>query len=254
MARTARKKAASEIYHLVFKGVNHERIFEEESQKRKMNLIMYEKLKDYEIEIYAYCIMPTHVHLLARGDLTEISAYIKRCEIVYAMQYNLNQLRNGHLFQNRFFSEGVEDERYFWNCINYIHNNPVKAEIVKTPSEYTYSSYLDYEKERKLNLIHPKAKKLIKKKFYRWEDFEKFSFKDEQFSWFIGTEEEVKAQKSALVLQELRKMKDLAPFENAKKQVRRTEKVRELSRQLNMKQIEVMDEINRYKSEIEETD
>lgn len=253
MARTARKRSNSEIYHVVFKGVNHEKIFVDEKQKRKINLIMKEKLKDYSIEIYAYCIMPSHVHLLIKGELKEISKFITRSEIVYAMQYNLNQTRNGHLFQNRYYSQGVENEQYFWNCMNYIHNNPVNAQMVHVPSQYQYSSYLDYYENRELSLLHEKAKKLIKKKFYRWEDFEKFSLKNEQTCWFIDTEEEVKRQKSELVLKELKKMGDLSAFENSKKRIVRTEKTKEMSQKLNMSQIEIVEEVMKFKQEQEKT-
>lgn len=247
MARIARKKANSGIYHVIFKGVNHEEIFAEDRQKRKIQLIMHEKLQDYTIEIYAYCIMSTHVHLLIKGEMEEIAKFISRSEIVYAMQYNLSQNRNGHLFQNRYHSEAVENENYFWNCLNYIHNNPVKAKIVTTPAEYTFSSFNDYRAERDLCLLHRKAKALLKKKFYRWEDFEKFSLKNEQICWFLDTEEEIRSQKSELVVRELRKMKNLSEFENSKKRIARTEKVRELSEKLNMKQIEIMKEVEKYK-------
>lgn len=251
MSRTARKRTSTEIYHVVFKGVNHEKIFEKESQKRKINLIMKEKLKDYGIEIYAYCIMPSHVHLLIKGDLNEISKFVSRSEMVYAAQYNLSQTRNGHLFQNRFYSECVENERYFWNCINYIHNNPVKAHLCERPAQYNFSSYCDYYEERELSILHEKAIQLRKKKFYCWEDFEKFSLKNEQISWFTGTEEEVKMQKSELILKELRKMADLSVFENSKGRIVRTEKTKELSEKLNMKQIEIVEEIVKYKEEKE---
>lgn len=248
MSRIARKESATGLYHVVFKGVNHERVFETDAEKRKIRLILQEKMKEYSLEIYAYCIMPTHIHLLIHGQLGEISKFLCRCEIVYAMQYNDKKKRNGHLFQNRFFSEAIEDEKYFWNCINYIHNNPVKAEIVDAPEKYEWSSYLEYTD--KIQLITAKTLKMVHKRFRTIEDFEKFSLKNEQTSWFVGTEEEMKMQKSALILKKLSELNSLRAFENRNGKVKYSEATRQMSRELRVTQKEIMNEIEKLKSEI----
>jgi len=60
------------------------------------------------------------------------------------MYYNWEQGRVGHVFQDRFRSEWVEDEGYYWGLIRYIHLNPVKAHMVKSAEEYPWSSMQDY--------------------------------------------------------------------------------------------------------------
>ena len=244
MGRIARKESATGVYHIVFKGVNHEKVFESDKEKHKIHFIMQEKIKEYPLEIYAYCIMPTHIHVMIRGKLEDISKFITRCEIVYAMQYNEKKKRNGHLFQNRFFSEAIEDEKYFWNCINYIHNNPVKAGIVDGPEKYHWSSYDEYVDE--IQLITEKTLKMVHKRFRTMEDFEKFSLKNEQSSWFIGTDSEVKMQKSALILKKLLEMDNLSMFKNRNGKIKYSETTKKMSKELRVTQKEIMNEIEKF--------
>lgn len=246
MSRIARKESATGVYHIVFKGVNHEKIFESDKEKHKIRFIMQEKIREYPLEIYAYCIMSTHMHVMIRGKLADISKFITRCEIVYAMQYNEKKRRNGHLFQNRFFSEAIEEERYFWNCINYIHNNPVKAGIVDAPEKYIWSSYEEYV--NKVQLITEKTLKMVHNRFRTIEDFEKFSLKNEQSSWFVGTEEEVKMQKSELILKKLSEMNNLSVFKNRNGKIRYSKTTRQMSEELRVTQREIINELE--KSEI----
>ncbi|MGN0141776.1 MAG: REP-associated tyrosine transposase [Roseburia sp.] len=247
MPRTSREESSTGIYHIVCKGVNHESIFETDREKRRMRLILERKGTEYELEIYAYCIMSTHFHLLVRGKLCDISSYISRSEIVYAVHYNKKKGRNGHLFQNRFHSECVESERYFWNCINYIHNNPVKAQIVERPEEYGYSSYQEYL-EKNAKVIHRKAIKTCERKFQTIEEFERFTRKNEQNSWFIGTDGEIAQQKNELILRELRKFDSLSVFENTRKKVWYSEYTKKISSDLKVSQIEVIEVIHQLRS------
>lgn len=240
MPRRARKESTTGLYHIVFRGINHETVFEKDRYKRKMRLILKEKIKDYCLEIYAYCIMPTHMHILIRGDLKDIASFISRSEMVYAKMYNETEHRNGHVFQNRYYSECVENEKYFWNCINYIHNNPVKAQIVDFPSEYLYSSYAEYVGSEK-GLIHEKVKKMLDVKFESIEEFERFSKKNEQDSWFGGTDEEMRTQKSELILKELRKIDRYSGMRNLHGTIKRCDETKKLAERLKVTQNEIIE-------------
>lgn len=69
---------------------------------------------------------------------------MKRIGISYAYYFNKKYNRIGHVFQDRFKSEPVEDERYLLSVLRYIHNNPLKAGIIKDPFRYRWSSYHYY--------------------------------------------------------------------------------------------------------------
>lgn len=88
--------------------------------------------------------MSNHVHLLVKETDESISAVIKRISSSFVYWYNQKYSRCGHLFQERYKSEPVEAEDYFLTVLRYIHQNPVKAGIVKDLCEYQWSSYQEY--------------------------------------------------------------------------------------------------------------
>ena len=89
--------------------------------------------------------MDNHVHLLIRESEEEnIAAIMKRIGVRYVAWYNRKYNRCGHLFQDRFQSEAVESDAYLLTVLRYIHQNPVKAGLVKKISDYWSSSYCEY--------------------------------------------------------------------------------------------------------------
>ncbi len=128
----------------MLRGINRQTIFEDEEDMQ----ILLETIKKYKTiskyEIYAYCIMNNHVHLLIKELGESISNVIKRISNSYVFWYNKKYERCGHLFQERFKSEAVENDEYFLTVLRYIHQNPVKAGIVKDISCYKWSSYSEY--------------------------------------------------------------------------------------------------------------
>jgi len=87
--------------------------------------------------------MNTHVHLLLQ-ESEEIGVSIKRITVSYVQWFNRKYNRVGHLFQNRYKSEPIEDERYLMAVLRYIHQNPIKAGMVKEAAKYSWSSYNEY--------------------------------------------------------------------------------------------------------------
>ena len=79
--------------------------------------------------------MDNHVHLLVNAQLDELSLIIKKVNVKYAMQYNYHNQRVGHLFQNRYKSEAINTEPYLIQVIRYIHNNQVKAGMIRKAEE-----------------------------------------------------------------------------------------------------------------------
>ena len=91
--------------------------------------------------------MGNHFHLFMRFSSETIGQVFKRIGSKYVYWYNIKYLRKGHLFQDRFNSEPVEDDSYFLTVIRYIHQNPVKAGLCKKLEDYRYSSYNEYLEE-----------------------------------------------------------------------------------------------------------
>ena len=148
MPRKARTKSATGVYHVMLRGINRQRIFEEGGDYRKFIQGLKRYRDECGYELYAYCLMPNHIHLLIKEGSVPISRVFRKIGASFVYWYNKKHDRVGHLFQDRFKSEVVEDEAYLLAVTRYIHMNPVKAGICDEPGDYTYSSYNDYTRGR----------------------------------------------------------------------------------------------------------
>ena len=150
MPRQARRKSESGIYHIMLRGINRQVIFEDEEDNFKFleTLKKYKAISGYKI--FAYCLMSNHVHLLLKIEKEDIDLIIKRVASSYVYWYNWKYKRNGHLFQDRFKSEPVENDSYFLTVVRYIHQNPLKAGVCKSIDGYNFSSYNEYVKKADL--------------------------------------------------------------------------------------------------------
>ena len=143
MPRGARQKSESGIYHIILRGINHQNIFEDEEDNSSFlqTLMRYKDI--CEFELYAYCLMGNHIHLLLRVGKEPLEQIMRRVCGSFVYRYNQKYERIGNLFQDRFKSEPVEEDSYFLTVLRYIHHNPFKANL-GTKGEYKWSSYSAY--------------------------------------------------------------------------------------------------------------
>ncbi len=144
MPRKPREQSPMGIYHVIMRGVNRQIIFKNKEDR----IIFLEKMDKFrendEYKVFAYCLMDNHIHLLLQELNAPLSNSIKRICSSYVRWYNNKYERIGHLFQERFRSEVVDNEGYFLTVLRYIHQNPIKAHMVTDVSEYPWSSYNEY--------------------------------------------------------------------------------------------------------------
>ena len=147
MPRLPRQKSDSGIYHIMLRGINQQVIFEDDEDYFKFveTLENYKAVSGYKV--FAYCLMSNHIHALIKVEKEDLDLIMKRIAGSYVYWYNWKYYRKGHLFQDRFKSEPIEDDSYFLTVLRYIHQNPVKAGIVKSIDDYRFSSYNDYIEE-----------------------------------------------------------------------------------------------------------
>lgn len=139
MARNARSKSSSGYYHVLLRGVNKQDLFFDDMDREKMTECFFRFQEETEVFLTAYCLMSNHIHLLLKaGD--HLDLFVKKLASSYVFYFNRKYERVGHLFQDRFRSESVEDERYLLNVFRYILQNPWKAGICR-PEEYAWSSW-----------------------------------------------------------------------------------------------------------------
>lgn len=144
MARQPRKKSPTGIYHVMARGIGKMVLFPRVTDKTRYYSLLTKYKKLLKINFYAYCLMSNHVHLLLKENDDNLAELMHRMGISYSQYFNRKYERVGHVFQNRYLSEPVADENHFIECARYIHNNPVKAGLVKSPAEYNWSSYNNY--------------------------------------------------------------------------------------------------------------
>lgn len=146
MSRKAREQSANGVYHVMLRGINRQVIFEDEEDYEKFLQVLQDCKAVSRFKLYAYCLMSNHIHLLLRISPTSegLEQMFKRIGVRYVAWYNRKYGRSGHLFQDRFKSEAVNDDGYLFTVLRYIHQNPVKASLCKTPEKYRWNSYPGY--------------------------------------------------------------------------------------------------------------
>lgn len=143
MPREAREKSKTGVYHVMVRGINQQDIFEDDEDRQRYLETIARFKEELNFEVYAYCLMNNHVHLLINEREAELSKIFKKIGTSYVHYFNWKYERNGHLFQDRYKSEVVEDDSYLHTVIRYIHQNPLKARI-SSIEDYKWSSYNDY--------------------------------------------------------------------------------------------------------------
>lgn len=157
MPRKPRIISSTGIYHIILRSVNQQIIFEEDKDFQKFLFILSDCKSRYDVDIFAYCLMGNHIHLLIHSQPEKLSHFFLSLGTRFARWYNDKYLRYGHLFQERFHSQAIEDEEYFITSLLYIHYNPVKAGLSRFASEYRWSSYNAFfgEKNPLVNVSYP---------------------------------------------------------------------------------------------------
>jgi len=105
------------------------------------------------VRIVAYCIMPTHFHLiLEQKENDGISKYMAKLLNSYSRYFNLKHNRKGPLWEGKFKSVLIENDKQLLHLTRYIHLNPVSAKLINNPEKWQYSSYNEYIKKDNKNI------------------------------------------------------------------------------------------------------
>ena len=140
MARIGRVVAAGLPHHIIQRGNRRQKtFFRNEDYALYINL-MAEWCNRWRVEIWAYCLMPNHVHLIAvpeSGD--DLCRAIGEAHRRYTGHINFREGWRGHLWQGRFASYPME-ENYLLATARYVELNPVRAGLVYAPEMYLWSS------------------------------------------------------------------------------------------------------------------
>lgn len=145
MPRKPRQLSALDIYHIVIKGVNSQLLFEESKDYLKYLEILEFQKENCDFDLFAYCLMSNHVHLLIRTNTVPLGSIFKKINTTYASWFNMKYNRSGPLQNGRYHSEPIESLDYLLSALRYIHRNPLKANLEKSiGAKYPWNSYQAY--------------------------------------------------------------------------------------------------------------
>jgi REP element-mobilizing transposase RayT len=148
MARKKREWYPGAIYHVMSRGNRRSSIFKEDWDYEMFLLCLKRVKEQYDFKIYSICLMTNHFHMIVGTGNTQIWKIMHKLLLSYASSYNMRYKLTGHLFENRYIGQLIEDETYLLEASRYIHLNPVKAQMVREPLAYKYSSYADFVSDR----------------------------------------------------------------------------------------------------------
>jgi len=141
MPRIARVCAIDYPHHITQRGNNRESAFFDNEDREFYLKALSRYSQQWEFDIWAYCLMTNHVHILSVPTRKEsLARGIGSTNLVYTQYINRKYKRSGRLWQNRFFSTIVEDEPYLWAVVRYIERNPVRVGLVQRAEDYNWSS------------------------------------------------------------------------------------------------------------------
>ncbi len=143
MARQARKLSDSGYMHVIVSGIGGQPLFEDQEDYVYYLDALERYVRVVRVTVCAYCLMEDHAHLLLYDPEKHIPLLMKKLGVRYSHYFNRKYERVGHVFQDRYRSEAVEDESYLMKVFRFILRNPEKAGICEA-SEYRWSSYALY--------------------------------------------------------------------------------------------------------------
>lgn len=224
MPRTARVKSNTKVYHIILRGNAKQDIFFDKQDYGKFMKEICNTKEKYQYELYAYCLMTNHVHLIVYDKCEKLSKILQSLTVSYSIYWNKKYERVGHLFQNRFLSKSVETGEYLKNLCRYIHQNPPKSEIGKM-EEYQWSSYQEYVKKSKI--INRKQMLLLfnsceKEAIKEFEEFHNANIMQENMKDFMEYEmieklNDEQARKYLIEILEIKNIQEIATYSTKKR-------------------------------------
>ena len=141
MPRTSRAVAVGYPHHVTQRGNNRQPIFFDDQDRLTYLDTFQHYASKFHLDVWAYCLMPNHFHLLVVPQNEEsLASGVGLANQVYTRYINRKYFRSGRLWQNRFFSCIVGTDEYLWAVTRYVENNPVKAGLSKNAEDYRWSS------------------------------------------------------------------------------------------------------------------
>src|ERR671911_2275812 len=155
MARRPRLFAPGILYHVIVRGNYRQKTFLNARDYEAYLERLARYRKRFGVTVYAYCLMSNHVHLLVETGSQPLSRFMQGLQQSYTQYFNRKHKKVGHLFQGRYKAIVCDKDEYLLSLIRYIHQNPVRAKMVRRIDEYRYSGHGAYAEGRVSEVLEP---------------------------------------------------------------------------------------------------
>ena len=149
MGRAWRIEYEGALYHLMSRGNDGQDIYLNDADRNSFLDTISEMSERFDVDIFAYVLMPNHYHLLARTNRANLKKAMQWFGTAYTRRFNNRNLKKGHLFQGRYKSILIQNDAYLMQLSCYIHRNPLRAGIISRLIDYKWSSYPIYAYAKK---------------------------------------------------------------------------------------------------------
>lgn len=140
MSRVARIVVPGFAHHVTQRGNRRADVFETDDDRDAYLHFLTKYADKHGLEVWAYCLMTNHVHLVAVPEREDsLAKALRDAHTVYAMRFNTRTRLTGHVWQGRFYSCPM-DETHLWAAVRYVERNPVRAGLVSRAEDYPWSS------------------------------------------------------------------------------------------------------------------
>ncbi len=130
MPRAARIDAPGALHHIIVRGIEKRKIFNDDIDRINFLDRLGKVLSETETKCFAWALIPNHFHLLLRTGDCPLSTVMRRLLTGHAINFNGRHHRIGHLFQNRYKSILCQEDTYLLELVRYLHLNPIRAKLV----------------------------------------------------------------------------------------------------------------------------
>lgn len=144
MARPPRVEYPGALYHVISRGNQRQKIFRAAADHARYCQLLDQYQHRYGFHLFAYVLMPTHLHLLLETGPTPLAKIMQGLQQSYTLFFNRKYHLVGHLFQGRYKALLCQKDAYLLELVRYIHLNPVRAGLAKAPQAYRWSSHRIY--------------------------------------------------------------------------------------------------------------
>jgi len=138
MPRRLRSELPDGMFHVTSRGVARAPIVRDTHDYIALRAQLREVIRKFAWNVYAYCLMPNHYHLVLSTEREGLSKGMHRLNGLYAQRFNRRHGRVGHLFQNRFSAYVIESDAHLLSAILYVGDNPVRAGLAERPADWPW--------------------------------------------------------------------------------------------------------------------